>query len=196
VNACHAEPNGPLQNNDVVVVTQKIVSKAEGRLVEIDPENPLKMKGRSGYFLINSKALVSLSAEELIDTSPRSNSISPPLIAPPKIMIPLISPSDSLAKSVFEILFSRGLINTSEAGSHPTTSKSSKASNKNLLHKSGFLKPKKSRLNKTKIITQFKGSIQNCTTFERIKKIVSIIAIDLNLSRPHYSSTSPQLALI
>jgi len=44
VNACRAEPNGPLQDNDVVVVTQKIVSKAEGRLVEIDPEDPLSHK--------------------------------------------------------------------------------------------------------------------------------------------------------
>ena len=44
VNACCTEPNGPLQDNDVVVVTQKIVSKAEGRLVEIDPEDPLSHK--------------------------------------------------------------------------------------------------------------------------------------------------------
>lgn len=44
VSACTTEPNGPLQNNDVVVVTQKIVSKAEGRLVEIDPSDPLSHK--------------------------------------------------------------------------------------------------------------------------------------------------------
>lgn len=44
VSACATEPNGPLQNNDVVVVTQKIVSKAEGRLVEIDPNDPLSHK--------------------------------------------------------------------------------------------------------------------------------------------------------
>jgi len=44
VNACRAGPNGPLQDNDVVVVTQKIVSKAEGRLVAIDPEDPLSHK--------------------------------------------------------------------------------------------------------------------------------------------------------
>ena len=44
VNACQSEPNGPLQDHDVVVVTQKIVSKAEGRLVEIDPEDPLSHK--------------------------------------------------------------------------------------------------------------------------------------------------------
>lgn len=44
VSACATEPNGPLQNNDVVVVTQKIVSKAEGRLVEIDPSDPLSHK--------------------------------------------------------------------------------------------------------------------------------------------------------
>lgn len=44
VNACRAEPNGPLQDGDVLVVTQKIVSKAEGRMVEIDPEDPLSHK--------------------------------------------------------------------------------------------------------------------------------------------------------
>ena len=44
VEACSAEPNGPLRDNDVLVVTQKIVSKAEGRLVEIDPTDPLSHK--------------------------------------------------------------------------------------------------------------------------------------------------------
>jgi coenzyme F420-0:L-glutamate ligase/coenzyme F420-1:gamma-L-glutamate ligase len=44
VDACRHEPNGPLQDNDVLVVTQKIVSKAEGRLVEIDPDDPLSHK--------------------------------------------------------------------------------------------------------------------------------------------------------
>ena len=33
-----------LQAGDVVVVTQKIVSKAEGRLVAIDPDDPLAHK--------------------------------------------------------------------------------------------------------------------------------------------------------
>ena len=33
-----------LRSGDVVVVTQKIVSKAEGRLVEVDPEDPLSHK--------------------------------------------------------------------------------------------------------------------------------------------------------
>ncbi|MBV8960502.1 MAG: coenzyme F420-0:L-glutamate ligase [Actinobacteria bacterium] len=33
-----------LENGDVVVVTQKIVSKAEGRLVPIDPDDPLSHK--------------------------------------------------------------------------------------------------------------------------------------------------------
>ncbi len=42
--ACSAEPNGPLADHDVVVVTQKIVSKAEGRLVAIDPTDPLAHK--------------------------------------------------------------------------------------------------------------------------------------------------------
>lgn len=44
VDACRAEPNGPLADNDVLVVTQKIVSKAEGRLVAIDPDDPLSHK--------------------------------------------------------------------------------------------------------------------------------------------------------
>lgn len=44
VEACVGEPNGPLRDNDVLVVTQKIVSKAEGRLVEIDPDDPLSHK--------------------------------------------------------------------------------------------------------------------------------------------------------
>ena len=44
VEACRAEPNGPLLDRDVVVVTQKIVSKAEGRLVAVDPNDPLSHK--------------------------------------------------------------------------------------------------------------------------------------------------------
>ena len=40
-----ATRNGPdevaLRDGDVLVVTQKIVSKAEGRLVEVDPDDPL-----------------------------------------------------------------------------------------------------------------------------------------------------------
>ena len=44
VDACGAEPNGPLLDGDVLVVTQKIVSKAEGRLVEIDASDPLSHK--------------------------------------------------------------------------------------------------------------------------------------------------------
>ena len=46
VNAdiCSQEPNGPLLDNDVLVVTQKIVSKAEGRLVPIDASDPLSHK--------------------------------------------------------------------------------------------------------------------------------------------------------
>lgn len=44
VEACSREPNGPLQDGDVLVVTQKIVSKAEGRMVAIDPEDPLSHK--------------------------------------------------------------------------------------------------------------------------------------------------------
>ena len=43
-DACSAEPNGPLLDGDVLVVTQKIVSKAEGRLVEIDASDPLSHK--------------------------------------------------------------------------------------------------------------------------------------------------------
>ena len=44
VEACSTEPNGPLRDNDVLIVTQKIVSKAEGRLVPIDPDDPLSHK--------------------------------------------------------------------------------------------------------------------------------------------------------
>lgn len=42
--AFSGEPNGPLLDGDVLVVTQKIVSKAEGRMVEIDPDDPLSHK--------------------------------------------------------------------------------------------------------------------------------------------------------
>ena len=52
VDACRDEPNGPLQDHDVLVVTQKIVSKAEGRLVEIDPDDPLSHKA-----LVESEAV-------------------------------------------------------------------------------------------------------------------------------------------
>ena len=52
VDACRNEPNGPLLDNDVLVVTQKIVSKAEGRLVEIDPDDPLSHKA-----LVESEAV-------------------------------------------------------------------------------------------------------------------------------------------
>ena len=44
VAACSSEPNGPLLDNDVLIVTQKIVSKAEGRLVPIDADDPLSHK--------------------------------------------------------------------------------------------------------------------------------------------------------
>lgn len=44
VAACAAAPNGPLLTHDVLVVTQKIVSKAEGRLVAVDASNPLSHK--------------------------------------------------------------------------------------------------------------------------------------------------------
>ncbi|PHX73150.1 MAG: coenzyme F420-0:L-glutamate ligase [Acidimicrobium sp.] len=44
VEACSTEPNGPLRDNDVLIVTQKIVSKAEGRLVPIDADDPLSHK--------------------------------------------------------------------------------------------------------------------------------------------------------
>ncbi len=42
--ACRHEPNGPLHDGDVLVVTQKIVSKAEGRLVAVDADDPLSHK--------------------------------------------------------------------------------------------------------------------------------------------------------
>ncbi len=44
VEACRAEPNGPLADGDVLVVTQKVVSKAENRLVAVDPDDPLSHK--------------------------------------------------------------------------------------------------------------------------------------------------------
>ena len=44
VDACRLAPNGPLLDNDVLVVTQKIVSKAEGRMVAIDADDPLSHK--------------------------------------------------------------------------------------------------------------------------------------------------------
>jgi coenzyme F420-0:L-glutamate ligase/coenzyme F420-1:gamma-L-glutamate ligase len=37
-------PNGPLADGDVLVVTQKVVSKAEGRLVAVDPDDPRSHK--------------------------------------------------------------------------------------------------------------------------------------------------------
>ena len=43
--AVASPPNGPLLDGDVLVVTQKIVSKAEGRLVAVDPDDPLSHKG-------------------------------------------------------------------------------------------------------------------------------------------------------
>jgi coenzyme F420-0:L-glutamate ligase/coenzyme F420-1:gamma-L-glutamate ligase len=42
--ACAGPANGPLADGDVLVVTQKIVSKAEGRLVPVDPDDPLSHK--------------------------------------------------------------------------------------------------------------------------------------------------------
>jgi len=42
--ACSGPPNGPLADGDVLVVTQKVVSKAEGQLVPIDADDPLSHK--------------------------------------------------------------------------------------------------------------------------------------------------------
>lgn len=42
--ACSGEPNGPLADGDVLVVTQKVVSKAEGRIVDVNPDDPLDHK--------------------------------------------------------------------------------------------------------------------------------------------------------
>ncbi|MCU1344783.1 MAG: coenzyme F420-0:L-glutamate ligase, partial [Acidimicrobiia bacterium] len=42
--ACALSVNGPLLTGDVLVVTQKIVSKAEGRLVQLDPSDPRAAK--------------------------------------------------------------------------------------------------------------------------------------------------------
>ena len=43
-DALAGPPNGPLRDGDVLVVTQKVVSKAEGRLVPVDPDDPLSHK--------------------------------------------------------------------------------------------------------------------------------------------------------
>jgi coenzyme F420-0:L-glutamate ligase / coenzyme F420-1:gamma-L-glutamate ligase len=51
-DACAAEPNGPLRDGDVLVVTQKVVSKAENQLVEIDASDPLSHKA-----LVESEAV-------------------------------------------------------------------------------------------------------------------------------------------
>jgi coenzyme F420-0:L-glutamate ligase/coenzyme F420-1:gamma-L-glutamate ligase len=45
VDVCRQPPNGPLRDGDVLVVTQKVVSKAEGRLVPIDADDPRSHKG-------------------------------------------------------------------------------------------------------------------------------------------------------
>lgn len=42
--ACATDPVAALRDGDVVVVTQKVVSKAEGRLVAVDPDDPLAHK--------------------------------------------------------------------------------------------------------------------------------------------------------
>ena len=42
--ACAGAPNGPLLDGDVLVVTQKVVSKAEGRLVAVDADDPRSHK--------------------------------------------------------------------------------------------------------------------------------------------------------
>lgn len=44
VASCAEPPNGPLHDGDVLVVTQKVVSKAEGRLVAVDADDPLSHK--------------------------------------------------------------------------------------------------------------------------------------------------------
>jgi coenzyme F420-0:L-glutamate ligase/coenzyme F420-1:gamma-L-glutamate ligase len=43
-SAAAADPSTALAEGDVVVVTQKVVSKAEGMLVEVDPDDPLSHK--------------------------------------------------------------------------------------------------------------------------------------------------------
>jgi len=57
---------------------------------------------------------------------------------------------------------------------------------KTLCKDAAFEAIKKSKLRKTKTITQLSGSIQNCTTFDKIKKIVSIVTWDLNLITQPY----------
>jgi coenzyme F420-0:L-glutamate ligase/coenzyme F420-1:gamma-L-glutamate ligase len=51
-DACAEGPDGPLLDHDVVVVTQKVVSKAEGRLVPVDPDDP-----RSHKWIVEDEAV-------------------------------------------------------------------------------------------------------------------------------------------
>ena len=44
IAAATADHHGGLLDGDVVVVTQKVVSKAEGKLVAVDPDDPLSHK--------------------------------------------------------------------------------------------------------------------------------------------------------
>jgi coenzyme F420-0:L-glutamate ligase/coenzyme F420-1:gamma-L-glutamate ligase len=43
--SCAGAPNGPLEDGDVLVVTQKVVSKAEGRLVPLTPRTRFRTSG-------------------------------------------------------------------------------------------------------------------------------------------------------
>jgi coenzyme F420-0:L-glutamate ligase/coenzyme F420-1:gamma-L-glutamate ligase len=65
--ACERPGNGPLQSGDVLVVTQKVVSKAEGRLVPIDPDDPLSHK----QLVIDEAARVVRRRGDLIITETR-----------------------------------------------------------------------------------------------------------------------------
>jgi coenzyme F420-0:L-glutamate ligase/coenzyme F420-1:gamma-L-glutamate ligase len=65
--ACEGPPSGPLADGDVLVVTQKVVSKAEGRLVAVDPDDPLSHKA-----LVEQEAVRTLRRRgELVITETR-----------------------------------------------------------------------------------------------------------------------------
>ena len=131
-----------------------------------------------------------------MEISPRSMAIWPPSIAPPRIMIPPISLSEMLAIGICGIAFSRTLKPISDVGNHPTIKRSNKANIKNRLQIWGFLSSKNNSPKKTNTMTQFSGSIQNCTTLEKIKKIVSIFTQDLKPLIRAFFNKFLQLVLI
>ena len=83
-----------LQAGDVVVVTQKVVSKAEGRLVAVDPDDPTSHKGiveqeavrvmrRRGELVMGKSAGVPVALVRGVDASwLRESSVRSEIIRP------------------------------------------------------------------------------------------------------------------